>query len=247
MPVYQRRDAVMRKSLLEPEGQTPDTTYRIVFTSMLFGFCAVITGLWSIFAIPYSIFAFIAAKRSQSEHYISMARVGIVSSIVGVGSLMLIYAAYVKPLTSSIYKRVDYNVCTNRIKQISLVLRMYAEDNDGRYPLAANWQEVIKPTVKVAFYKYDGTPYPPEYAVNKALLGYHIEGYDSPTNYVVMFDSAHPTANAVGGIESVGFVHRLMDKDVANIGYADGHAKSVTKQPSGIKGIGLLSDTKWKP
>ena len=33
----------------------------------------------------------------------------------------------------------------------------------------------------------------------------------------------------------------------ANIGYADGHVKPVTKQPSGIKGIGLLSDTKWQP
>ena len=237
----------MRKSLLEPEEQTPDTTYRIVFASMLFGICAVITGLWSIIAIPYSIFALIAAKRSQSEHYISMARVGISSSIVGVVSLMLIYSAYIKPLTVNISKRADYNICMNGIKEISLGLRIYADDNDDRYPLADNWQDVIKPTVKAAFYKYDGTPFAPEYAMNQAIAGYHTAGYDAPTDYVAVFDCAHPTANAVGGIESVGFVHRLMDKDVANIGYADGHAKSVTKQPSGIKGIGLLSDTKWKP
>jgi len=119
-----------------------------------------------------------------------------------------------------------YGESQTRMKQLSVALIEYANDNDNRLPLANKWMDETLP------YCYDSEVYrSPQvershpdlfgYAFNFDLSGLNIAEIADPATTISLFDSTVLTWNATASLSTMPNPPRYRDKNT--IGYADGH------------------------
>lgn len=133
-------------------------------------------------------------------------------------------------------EKAAQTTCLSNVKEICLGIHMYAQDNDERLPLAANWCD--------ATYKYvkNRNVYPCPllrgercgYAYNVRVQGLALRQVAHPASTVLCFDATGGW-NLAGGAELVAPRHNWG----ANFGLADGHAKWFAE--GGVDGLG------WDP
>jgi|GEM_PF-2265457 len=121
--------------------------------------------------------------------------------------------------------------CLSNIKQLGLGFAMYVQDYDEHYPLPKAWNESIFPYTKNTAILH--CPYAPEeslptYAMNRRLKSVLSARIETPANTVMLFDSI-PGKNLSGGREVLPDPPRHRNGD-NNIGFVDGHAKSVSQK-----------------
>jgi prepilin-type processing-associated H-X9-DG protein len=108
-------------------------------------------------------------------------------------------------------------------------MKMYCSDYDDLYPPTRKWNDAIKPYVKdpkiLICPKAGGVE--PTYAMNDFLGGLSDVEIMSPAETVMVFESI-PGINLAGGLEL--FQEPPRHKDAVNIGFADGHAESISPE-----------------
>ena len=125
-------------------------------------------------------------------------------------------------------------VCLGHTKELALALQMYADDNDQRLPLAANWQDALEQYCKgsATFTCPEAPGSPSAYAYSSTLPGLAYSDLLAPGDTVGIFESdAGP--NAVGGPELLPDAPRHYGGD--NYGFPDGHAAWIGRAPADLE------------
>jgi len=141
--------------------------------------------------------------------------------------ILLILAAILFPTFARARDAAQKAECISHVKQIGMAIKMYSCDYDGLYPPTRKWNNVIKPYVKdpkiLICPKAGGVE--PTYAMNNFFDGLYDGEVTTPSETVLVFESI-PGINLAGGIEL--FPEPPRHKDAVNIGFADGHAESIS-------------------
>jgi len=117
-------------------------------------------------------------------------------------------------------------ICFSHEKQIALALRMYAEDWDGRLPLAYRWTDAIWPYImdaRLLRCPADRSRARCSYAMNAALSGMKLADIADQWNTILVFETSWPGHSPSGGRESVARPGRH-DKG-NNFAFVDGRVK----------------------
>ncbi len=135
-------------------------------------------------------------------------------------AMVCLLAAVLFPCFSRTRERARRTECLSNIKQISLGLLMYAEDNDHRLPAYRGWVDAVMPYVrnrKLFICPYDRDTFP-GYALNPALAGRRLDTLEQPAEVVMVYEAKDG---------------RLVERhnEGANYGLADGHAKWMHEPP----------------
>jgi prepilin-type processing-associated H-X9-DG protein len=169
-----------------------------------------------------------------------MAITGLVLPAVFVAllSVLGIFAAiFIPAFTSARGQALDV-LCKSNLKQLSMVAALYANDNDGEFPAASEWCDLV--------FDYAGSnqqifrcPDAPEgifygYAFNRNLDGAKLHQIDPQT---VMIFEADGGWNKTGGADMA--TSDRHSQPGCNVGFADGHVEFVP-----VERIGEL---KWIP
>ena len=115
--------------------------------------------------------------------------------------------------------------CLSNQKQLALSLLMYAQDYDGRFPLANSWTGESLPYNKnttIYHCPREQVTGVPSYAMNRHLPRVLADSIDKPATTVMLIDAA-PGANRLVGGEDYPFTDRHDTFLIA--AFADGHAK----------------------
>jgi prepilin-type processing-associated H-X9-DG protein len=117
--------------------------------------------------------------------------------------------------------------CQSNLKQLGLGMRMYAQDEDERFPDRARWDEAILPYVRnAALLRCPAAPdLAYAYAMNSALSGFPIALMEDPSRTPLLFDSSIGTPHAWSGKEGLCNPPRHLGRN--NVVFADGHVASV--------------------
>jgi prepilin-type processing-associated H-X9-DG protein len=122
--------------------------------------------------------------------------------------------------------------CQSNLKQVSLALLMYSEDNGDRMPPSADWAEAIAPRLPEAAKSTLSTgsnPFgcpaaesPASYGMNGALGGLPSSRIVAPADTVLLFDADAPRRSFAGG---PGDIASTRHGGAPNVAFADGHVK----------------------
>ncbi|MCB8933321.1 MAG: hypothetical protein M9921_00105 [Fimbriimonadaceae bacterium] len=119
--------------------------------------------------------------------------------------------------------------CLSNIKQIAMSMVMYAGDHDGRFSLAATWYRELPPYAgNEALFHCPLATSPWSYAMDRSMAGANAETLKDPEEHVLIFEANAALPDASGGREWLVPRHPSGDKTVANIAFADGHARAYT-------------------
>lgn len=121
----------------------------------------------------------------------------------------------------------------SNLKQLSLGILQYNQDNDERMPDAAKWVDEIWPYVKSQAVFHDPSApadEPFNYAYNRALSRKTLAQFDAPAQTVMLFESTKGVKNASDTGQSVPVPGR--HQGGTDYAFADGHVKWV---PDGTK------------
>ncbi len=186
-----------------------------------------------------------------------MAMTGLVTSVAGIVPFVVLICYSV----SEGHKSRESSACLSRLKGVGLALRMYADDNDGRFPMATNWQPTLRSYDSLSLpldrtdddtARYFSCPsaddYKHSYGMNSLVGNSVVPGYDSKSNPVLAFDCSLPVANANGGIEAVDFRHRIKGRQgFANIIFVDGNAKTASRRKTDLPNVITIDQLQWRP
>ena len=102
--------------------------------SLVFGILAIFTGVTALLGLPLGIWAIIRIKNSQGEFKgTGLAIAGIVCSTFGVLTL-LVLAGMLLPALGKAKGKAARIKCESNLKQVGLAFRVFAFDNDDRFP-----------------------------------------------------------------------------------------------------------------
>ena len=132
----------------------------------------------------------------------------------------------------------------NMAKQICIAMVMYCDENDGRFPTAHNWPDILAP------YLGDGvileSPFAPHagrvWAMNAHLNGRRLRDIKQPARTVLIFES-RPGSPPAGGQEFLS--HGLRGRKGYVIGFLDGHVEIVP--PVNLGGLIWIPDAQKQP
>ena len=207
------------------DQERPDGLCR---AAQILGICSIILPI-GLISLIISIIALVKVDNSALPKSKRLASIGLVTSLIGIvtGWIVLMGGAVMFPVFSQARNKGKEVACLSHAKQIGLALRMYADDNDDKFPLKENWQSALKvyvtnnevftcPSAKV-----------PEnsYAMRGERSGASVAKLPDPSNTIFAFDSELPKSHAYGGFEAVSYRH----DDRANFIFSDGHAKPVNR------------------
>lgn len=129
-------------------------------------------------------------------------------------------------------------MCLSNVKQSSLGLIMYADDENDRFPLRDLWMDATLPYVKREEIWH--CPSVPKgvygYAFNGALTRIKVTKLDEPGAIPMIYDSVNPLRNASDLCASLPLPGRHGKNDGGEagrnmVGFADGHAKAIAAVP----------------
>ena len=168
----------------------------------------------------------------------SLATTGIVLSAVAMvlTLLLIIPAAMLLPALSKAKERAQTISCVNNVKQLALGVRMYAVDNNDRFPSAAKWCDAIQ--------NYVGSPRVFQcasdsnlrcaFAYNQKLDGLKDDEINPQT---VLFFESSAGWNAAGGPEL--FQAHKHSRTKIVVGFADGSVRQLPRSE--------LATLSWEP
>ncbi len=216
-------------------------TSRAAIAALVLGILAFVT--CGITALPAIICGIIALVKISGSNGLlkgkGMAITGLV--LPGVFVVLLpvlgIFASIMMPAFASARGKALELVCMNKLKQLSLGVHLYIDDNDGEFPTASKWGDLVA--------EYAGSdrelfrcPGGPEgiygYAFNKNL-----EGVDRSKvgGDVVMIFEADAVWNETGVADLATFDRH--GRDGCNVGFVDGHIEFVLAE--------RIGELRWTP
>jgi competence protein ComGC len=209
----------------------------LAITSLVLGILGLFScGLTALFGLVFGIIALVKIKNSQGRlSGNGLAIAGIVVS--GLFLLILpIWAAMFIPALSKAKEKAQTINCVNNVKQLGLAVRMYATDNNDKFPAAAAWCDAIQTYVQ--------SPKPFQcaadedqrcaFAYNRKLDGLKEGDIDPQT--VLFFESAAGW-NAAGGREL--FSAHKHSRTRIVVGFADGSVQQLPRSQ--------LETLRWDP
>lgn len=209
------------------------------------GFC----GLTAILGIVFGIVARVQIRRSQGRIVgRGLALTGIIVSVVMLVATF-VAAAVILPAIAKMHRQRDFqglppmeiqtennSDCGKNLKQVSLALRLYADQNEGKCPPAASWCDDITPFLKspevLRCPRRSGDR--SGFALNARIAGRTMSAI--PPDTILLFESAR-------GWNAAGDASLLPDSsshgDKFTLGFADGSIREVPKSE--------LPDMRWEP
>lgn len=133
------------------------------------------------------------------------------------------------PVYASDGPRAASSRCLSDTKQSLLAFNIYANDNNDRMPLAAQWGDVIQAYARNEEILKDVEGIPNGTfgrAYRKSASGLLTTSIKKPEGFLLLFDSTLLARNAVSRPETLPHPGRHEGKDT--VGYLDGHARAVT-------------------
>ncbi len=216
----------------------------LVFTGnigyLMFGFFVGIVGI-----VANSIGITDRTSEPLPRHR-KMSITGLVCSIIS----LIPFIALVFSSVSEGRKSRQGSACLSNAKQIGLAMRLYADDNDGRFPPTNNWQQLLRKytVAKFVFYCPSVMDNRYSYGMNKQTASLTEPDYGTATNTAFAFDCSMPVSSAFGGREAVDFRHRMKGRQgFANIIFVDGQAKTASKRKTDLPNVITIDQVQWKP
>lgn len=238
--------------MTEVYDQKPPKTSGLAITALILGIVGFVTcGITSLFGLILGIVSLIQVNRNKEtlsgQGY---AVAGIVTGAISM-FMMPILAAILFPIFAMGRESARSITCLANVNKISQSMMMYSNDNNDSFPVSSNWTEAISPYLpdKKQLICPSARSEKTGYAMNKKLSKTNINKIPSPTDTIMIFDS-YPGDNQNGGIELLPSPARHMiarsrydqdnyqrigragsrriDTGINNIGFADGHARSLT-------------------
>ena len=184
-------------------------------------------GFLSPLGVLFGLIALIASLRHPSRRFDRA--LATVALAISVGTLALVVPVYLRT-----WAKASHENCLCSIEQLTLSSMMYAQENDGCYPLAHNWCDATFPYSKTeAVYDCWSGRYPrSDYVYNQAMSGMRADEVVSPDRTVLIFDGVAGW-NASGGIERAEYRHPY-DSHLrcAVAGMANGSRRSLVQDAS---------------
>lgn len=205
-------------------------TSGLAIASLVLGIFGIFTcGLTAIVGLILGIVGLCAInKRAEQLKGKGLAIAGIITSaiLIVLMPFMAIIAAILMPSFASARTQARTVVLKSNAKQICLAMAMYCDDNDGQFPPAENWPDVLKPYIGNE--KILTSPFAPEagraWAINKNLDGRKRQDIKQPHRVVLVFEARFSSPPA-GGRELLSEKPGTIRGYV--IGFLDGHAELV--------------------
>lgn len=149
----------------------------------------------------------------------------IVLGVLVAGALASVYVGPAGPSRQAL--------CGANVLNLALAMQMYLVDNDDQFPTTERWVEELMPY----FRSEEGLKCPEEeskarcsYGMNEAVSGRSQEEIRDHSHVVVVYETAHPGENPVGGAEDV--VRPARHPGGNWYGLADGHVAVREEGPS---------------
>ena len=198
---------------------------RLCRMALVLGICSLILPI-GIISLIISIIALVKVDSSAFPKFKRMASIGLITSLIGFVTAWFLLTRGVDMYREYCYtKQMAPSNCLSHAKQIALGMRMYADDNDDKFPLKENWQSAIKGYVKTdeVFICPSAKVPANSYAMHAERSGASRTKLPDLSKTVIGFESELPKSHAYGAFDAVAYRHA----DRASFMYADGHGKSV--------------------
>ncbi len=211
---------------------------RAAIAALVLGILAFLTcGTTAIPAIICGIVALVKISRSNGLlKGKGMAITGLVLPAVHLIIVPLLLAIFM-PALSKANDQAKTVVCKAHLRQLSLGVLMYAGHNDGQYPTASEWGDLVLEYAgsdRELFRCLAGPEGIYGYAFNKNLDGLKQDRVDPQT---VMIFEADAVWNDAGGADLATFDRH--GRSGCYVGFTDGHIEFVTAE--------RIGELKWKP
>ena len=208
-------------------------TSGLAIASLVLGIFGIFTcGLTAIIGLILGIVSLCAiSKRAEQLKGKGLAIAGIVISAIGIVLIpfMAIFMAILMPALVRARTQARTVVLKSNARQICLAMALYCDENDGRFPPAENWPDVLKPYIGNE--KILTSPFAPEagrvWAMNKNLDDRKIRDIKQPAQTVLIFETRFNSPPA-GGLELL--PEGTQERKCYIIGFVDGHVDCVTPE-----------------
>lgn len=120
--------------------------------------------------------------------------------------------------------------CVAHVRDLSGGILLYAQDFEGKMPLADNWGNAIEgylPKARISQFHCPSSPTTNSYALNENLAEVGCEEVENPAETVLVFESSLNTANAVGARKQLTKENRHGD-GMQSVATFDGRAMATT-------------------
>jgi prepilin-type processing-associated H-X9-DG protein len=218
----------------------PSKTSVLAIASLVLGILGLCSfGLTALLGLILGVVSMVRINRSNGA--LKGSGVALAGTVVsGVFLLMLpVFAGLLLPALAKAKSKATAIRCMNSMRQLGLAARLYADDNQERFPSAANWCDALQ--------KYAGTaksfhcPLGDQgqrchYAFNAQLSGLEPSKIESPVQTVLYFETDGGW-NVSGGPELV--LTRPRHPGKVALAFVDGHVELVS--------VSRLKNIRWKP
>lgn len=239
--------------MIEYNDQKPKKS-GLATASLILSITGFITcGITSVVGLVLGIISLVQISRSNgSMTGQKLAVAGVIVSAIGVILIPVFFlTALMFPVFNKAREQARTVGCLSHLKEIGIGASMYASDHDGALPGAENWVELVSAYLpdKGAFRCPSAGSDENAYAMNSKMSRIKVSAIRNPSDTIMIFDSI-PGINQNGGIELMPSPGRHLTTvskynfesqqntgnnphgessiKVNNIGFADGHMKSVT-------------------
>jgi prepilin-type processing-associated H-X9-DG protein len=209
-----------------PQSRTSPLAIASLILGLL-SFCTMF--LTAPLAIILGIIALVMIARSHGQlKGIGFAIVGILVPIL-VFILIMIWSVINFPEIKKTHHRVLQQACTYNLQRLGASAKSYADDNNGQYPPADKWCDLLQPYYKEEtilacpsvkdLHRFDGE------AAGKCHYAMNVNAKrNSPSNMVLLFET-NPGWNQCGGPELLKTDNHF--EKGSNILFNDGHVEFV--------------------
>ncbi|MCW5554454.1 MAG: DUF4190 domain-containing protein [Verrucomicrobiae bacterium] len=210
-----------------PGGPVKAKTSGMAIASLVLGILGLVScGATALIGLVLGIVAMVKIKNSEGR--LSGNGLAIAGTVVSGVFLLLIpiQAAMLLPALAKAKERAQTINCVNHVKQLALAVRIYASDNEDRFPSADNWCDAIRSEAGTD--KVFQCPSDPNlrcaFAYNRKLDGLSEDEIHPQT---VLFFESDAGWNAAGGPEL--FSPHQHSRTSVIVGFADGSVQQLSR------------------
>ena len=197
------------------------------------GFC----GITALLGIVFGIVAQVSISRSNGRlKGRGLAIAGMILSAFMLLVFLAMSAAILLPALAKAKQKAEFASCENNVRQVSLAIRLYADENEGKCPQAANWCDAVlgnlsgPETLRCPQRRGDKSGF----AFNAKLAGRTLSSI--PPDTVMLFESS-------GGWNFAGDAKDLVSRPPHGRNYIFGFADGSVRQVNGSE----LAELRWEP